>query len=188
MVKISKPLDRVPNLLRRKVTNSDKRHVKPVLGRRHRKPAAHQRRPRDDNRISGRIVLLDACNIGYGHPNQRGFSIEGLRIAIQYFLDRNLETYAMLPKFRLKPGKSTDSGLLNILFKNGRLITTPCKEFPVRAMCYDDRFMLEIAARFNCAVVSNDQYRDIMNEKPEWREVVDTRRIPFQWYGDTFTI
>ncbi|KAL1374757.1 hypothetical protein pipiens_017897 [Culex pipiens pipiens] len=117
-----------------------------------------------------------------------GFGVNGLAIALKFFWDRGHEAYGMLPKFRLKPGKSNDPGLLNQLYRKDCLITTPCKEFPSRGMCYDDRFMLEIAARFNCAICSNDQYRDIMHERPGWAELVRTRRIPFAWNSNTFTI
>ncbi|XP_055627220.1 probable ribonuclease ZC3H12D [Toxorhynchites rutilus septentrionalis] len=147
--------------------------------------SAPSRRPMDNGR--NRIVLLDACNVGYFHSNHRGFSSEGLRLALQYFIDRNYEVYGLLPKFRLKPGKSSDWTVLDSLYRNGRLIATPCKEFPVRAMCYDDRFMMEIAAKFDCDVVSNDQYRDLMDEKPYYNEVI-RRRIPFWWNGNRFVI
>lgn len=154
-----------------------------------RKLSSRGRIPLDGNgHQNRRIVLLDACNVGYFYTNHRGFGVNGLAIALKFFWDRGYEAYGMLPKFRLKPGKSNDPGLLNQLYRKDCLITTPCKEFPSRGMCYDDRFMLEIAARFNCAICSNDQYRDIMHERPGWVEFVRARRIPFQWNSNTFTI
>jgi hypothetical protein len=134
-----------------------------------------------------RIVLLDGCNVGYFHSNHRGFSIHGLQLALNYFRNNGFETYAMIPKFRLKPGKSTDHNLLNQLYMNEMIICTPCKEYPRRAMSYDDRFMMDICHTFDCAVVSNDRYRDLMGEKPEYAEVIQ-RRIPFEWMGNTFQI
>ncbi|EAT46799.1 AAEL002052-PA [Aedes aegypti] len=140
----------------------------------------------------GQIVLVDACNVGYAFGNQFSqfsrshfarFSAEGVRLALQYFFDRNIEAYGLLRKFHLKPGKSSDWKILGMLHENGRLITTPCKEFPGfrRGASYDDRFMLEIGSRFGCAVVSNDRYRDIMDERPGWRDYVLSQRIGFEW-------
>ncbi|KXJ78082.1 hypothetical protein RP20_CCG005701 [Aedes albopictus] len=135
-------------------------------------------------------VLVDACNVGHAYPNQRGFSAEGVRLALQHFFNSGLEAYAMLPRFYLKPGKSSDWTILDMLYKNGRLITTPCKEFPmaIRGAAYDDRFMLDIATKFACVVVSNDQYRDIMHERPGWLECVRERRRGFQWNNDAFIL
>jgi hypothetical protein len=77
--------------------------------------------------------------------------------------------------------------LLNQLYLNEIIIVTPCKEYPQRAMSYDDRFMLDISHMFDCAIVSNDKYGDIAKEKPEYAEVVQ-RRIAFGWNGDVFQI
>lgn len=134
------------------------------------------------------VVLIDACNVGYFYTNHRGFSAEGVRLALQHFFDRGFEAYGMLPRFRLKPGKSSDYTVLDMLYKNGRLIATPCKEFPVRGMAYDDRFMLEIATKYGCAIVSNDQYRDVMHERPGWADCVRQRRRGFQWNGSYFML
>ena len=137
-----------------------------------------------------RIVLLDGCNVGYGHSNfnnRREFSIEGLNIALNSFKNNGFDVYAIMPKFRLKPGKSNDPHLLNQLYMNELVITTPCKEIPRYSMSYDDRFILDIAHVFNCAIVSNDQFRDLMGEKPEYAQIIE-RRIPFEWNGNIFII
>lgn len=167
----------------RKTWNRAKQQARRILSR------AGTSSPSDgDLPMRGQIVLLDACNVGYFHSNHSKFSAEGVRFSIQYFYDRGFEAYGMLPKFRLKPGKSTDWRLLDMLYQNGRLIATPCKEFPVRGMCYDDRFMLEIGRKFNCAVVSNDRYRDIMHEQPGWAEYIMHNRFEFEWSGNSFSV
>lgn len=147
------------------------------------------------NRLSGgssnhmrkRIVLLDACNVGYAHTGHTDFSVQGVRIALQHFKDLGHEAYAVLPKMRLKEHKSTDASLLNVLYREGRLITTPCKEFPRYSIAYDDCFLLEIATSFDCAMVTNDKLQKLMCDVPRWDET-KKRRITFNWNGDRFVI
>lgn len=82
---------------------------------------------------------------------------------------------------------------MNELKDKGKLACTPSKS-------YDDRVILESAVRLDAAVVSNDHYRelndktllnlfnnssvlylgDLMNEKPEFREVI-SRLIRYNW-------
>lgn len=46
-----------------------------------------------------------------------------------------------------------------------RVLLTPCKNLPGKAaMSYDDRFIMDIAVSFDAAVISNDNYADLLNE------------------------
>ena len=54
--------------------------------------------------------------------------------------------------------------------------------------CYDDRFILDLALHEEGVIVSNDQFRDMMDDKPEWREIIETRLLPFQFINDYFII
>ena len=51
-------------------------------------------------------------------------------------------------------------------------------------MCYDDRFVLKLAAETNGIVVSNDNYRDLLNENQEYRTVVDERLLMYTFVND----
>lgn len=44
---------------------------------------------------------------------------------------------------------------------------TPCKNLGgKKSISYDDRFILDIAAGFDAAIISNDNYNDLIGKKP----------------------
>lgn len=60
---------------------------------------------------------------------------------------------------------STDPDELERLKNANKIVPTPCKNLPgQRSMCYDDRFILQLAAHRNAAIISNDNYADLLNE------------------------
>lgn len=60
---------------------------------------------------------------------------------------------------------SSDPALLDQLQKQGRVILTPCKNLPGKhSVSYDDRFILDLAVEFDAAIISNDNYRDLLRE------------------------
>lgn len=67
----------------------------------------------------------------------------------------------------MKKSLSTDPAALEKLNIAGKVVFTPCKNLPGnRSSSYDDRFILEIAERFDGAIVSNDNYADLLKENP----------------------
>lgn len=52
------------------------------------------------------------------------------------------------------------------LEKEGRIILTPSKDLGAgkRTMSYDDKFILQCAQQFDAAIVSNDNYRDLLQQ------------------------
>ncbi|XP_052863684.1 protein KHNYN-like [Anopheles cruzii] len=137
-----------------------------------------------------RPVILDACNISFVQRYMPRFSVNRLRMAIEYFKKLGHEVHAVFPRFHLYTNQWNDVGQLKALYKSGYLVVTPCKESPnPRSQVYEDRVIVEIAHRFNCAVISNDQFRDIAHENPNWSVVAARNRIPFDWLNnDTFSI
>lgn len=68
---------------------------------------------------------------------------------------------------RMKKNLSTDPTTLEKLNIAGKVVLTPCKNLPGnRSSSYDDRFILEIAENFDGAIVSNDNYADLLKENP----------------------
>lgn len=55
-------------------------------------------------------------------------------------------------------------------------------------MSYDDRFILEAAFHYQGVIVSNDNYRDLMKEKAEWKKLVETSLLLFSFIGDLFMV
>lgn len=68
---------------------------------------------------------------------------------------------------------STDPALLERLQREGKVIFTPCKNLPGKSVTsYDDRFIMDLALEFDAAIISNDNYRDLVHEsesrRSEW--------------------
>lgn len=55
-----------------------------------------------------------------------------------------------------------------------------------RMVCYDDRYILKLAAEVDGIVVSNDNYRDLAQENPEFRRVVEERILMYSFVNDRF--
>lgn len=62
----------------------------------------------------------------------------------------------------------------------GNLIYTPITQTPSGGQlnCYDDRFILDIAAD-KAVVVSNDLYRDLAKESPAYWDTIAYRLLGF---------
>lgn len=52
--------------------------------------------------------------------------------------------------------------------------------------CYDDRYILKLASENDGIVVSNDNYRDLVNENPEYKKVVEERLLMYSFVNDRF--
>lgn len=55
-----------------------------------------------------------------------------------------------------------------------------------RMVCYDDRYILKLAAEVDGIVVSNDNYRDLAQENPEFRRVIEERILMYSFVNDRF--
>lgn len=53
-------------------------------------------------------------------------------------------------------------------------------------VCYDDRYVLKLAAEVDGIVVSNDNYRDLCQESAEFRKVVEERVLMYSFVNDRF--
>lgn len=53
-------------------------------------------------------------------------------------------------------------------------------------VCYDDRYILRLAAEVDGIVVSNDNYRDLAQENPEFRKVIEERILMYSFVNDRF--
>lgn len=53
---------------------------------------------------------------------------------------------------------------------------TPSRYVQNKLICpYDDRFILKAASHYNAIIVSNDNYRDLMCESAEWKQLIESR-------------
>ncbi|XP_041971640.1 uncharacterized protein LOC121727725 isoform X2 [Aricia agestis] len=137
------------------------------------------------NKTGPRMIVIDGSNVAMQHTKGRIFSVKGLKICIDYFLQRGHVVKAFVPHFRCKYGKSTDGKLLDSLERQGHVVYTPSREVQGRMITsYDDRYIIQCAAEFDGVIVSGDNYRDLMNENPRWRFIIENRLLPFTWVGD----
>lgn len=75
------------------------------------------------------------------------------------------------------------------LEKAGQLVFTPSKRIgEKRIVCYDDRFIVKLATTNRGVIVSNDNYRDLLNESDAWRETIEKRVLMFAFVKDLFMV
>lgn len=79
----------------------------------------------------------------------------------------------------------SDQEILNELERERLLVFTPSRLVGGKRMiCYDDRYILRLAAEIDGIVVSNDNYRDLAQENPEFRRVVEERILMYSFVND----
>lgn len=143
--------------------------------------------PRKDakNTTGLRMIVIDGSNVAMEHTKGKQFSVEGLKICIEYFVKRGHSVKAFVPRFRCKYGKSTNPNLLSYLERQGLVVFTPSREIKGKTFVpYDDRYILQCAAEFDGVVVSGDNYRDLINENKRWRYIIENRVLPFTWVNN----
>lgn len=171
------------------------------------KTAATKGKQPDTDNLEKRMIVIDGSNVAYNHGPNGVFSVKGIELCLEYFEKRGFETKAIVPQMRLRLGKSSDPKRLEKLANDKKVLLTPCKNLPGnRSSSYDDRFILEIAAQSEAAVISNDNYKDLLNENDGeyatdedrsskfhnissillsvWNEIIQTRVIGFTFCND----
>lgn len=134
-----------------------------------------------------RMVVIDGNNVSYGHLNGKMFSVKGLEICIKYFKKLGHEVVAVVPQYKLKKTQSTDQELLQKLHRQGDVILAPSKNLPGQySSPYDDKLILSVAEKFDGVIVSNDNFRDLLDSSPVWRRIIQTRVIGYTWVKDCF--
>jgi hypothetical protein len=128
----------------------------------------------------------------FSHGKQKVFSCKGIQIAVEWFIPRGHRSiYVVIPNWRKEsPSESnviSDQEVLKILEGAVNMIYTPSKTLnQKRITCYDDRYILKIACDKDGVVVSNDNFRDLYLEKPEWKKIIEERVLMFSFVDDIF--
>ena len=79
----------------------------------------------------------------------------------------------------------TDQDILTELEKERRLYFTPSRQVGGRRIVsHDDRYILNLAVETGAIVVSNDNYRDLINEKPEYKKVIEEKILMYSFVQD----
>lgn len=130
-----------------------------------------------------RPIVIDGPNIAMLHGLHSRFSVKGIELVINYFKKRGHEkVVAFMPEHR----KGADFELTDKLQKEGVLVLTPSQKLTdgSRITPYDDTFILDWAAERGAVVVTRDNYRDLADQKPGWKEVVERRILMPTFVGD----
>jgi len=152
-------------------------------------PTIYEPEEGDKNNTGLRPVVIDGSNVAMAH-GKHFFSSRGIKICVEYFKRRGHEEItAFVPQYRQGGQGDTAGGreILNKLFNDDNLVYTPSSyndDQRKRITPYDDRFIIEYAVSKGGVVVSSDQFRDLKT-KPEWRDVINNRRLQPTFIKDT---
>ncbi|KAJ8975962.1 hypothetical protein NQ317_011930 [Molorchus minor] len=129
---------------------------------------------------------------GGNHGNKEIFSCRGIKICVDWFKTRGHKNITVfVPKWRKEAPRPDnlirDQEILAELEKERLLVFTPSRLVGGKRMvCYDDRYILKLAAQTDGVVVSNDNYRDLCQESAEFRKVVEERILMYSFVNDHF--
>ena len=124
-----------------------------------------------------RPIVIDGSNVAMNHGKNKVFSVKGIEMVINYFAVRgHKKIKAFLPQFYDQYNKTNDKRLLDKLNDDGFIVYTPSRTVDnKRINSYDDSYILDYAALNGAIVVTRDFYRDLIDKKAEWREVIEKR-------------
>ncbi|XP_077448906.1 putative ribonuclease ZC3H12B [Stigmatopora argus] len=139
-----------------------------------------------------RPVVVDGSNVAMSHGNKEVFSCRGIQLSVDWFLEKgHKDITVFVPAWRKEQSRPdaliTDQEILRKLEKEKILVFTPSRRVQGRrVVCYDDRFIVKLAYDSDGIIVSNDNYRDLQNEKPEWKKFIEERLLMYSFVNDKF--
>lgn len=139
-----------------------------------------------------RPIVIDGSNVAMSHGNKEVFSCLGIHLAVNFFLFRgHTDVTVFVPSWRKEQPRPdvpiTDQPILRELEKKKILVFTPSRRVAgKRVVCYDDRFIVKLAYESDGIIVSNDTYRDLQGENPEWKRFIDERLLMYSFVSDKF--
>nr|XP_012615172.1 probable ribonuclease ZC3H12D [Microcebus murinus]XP_012615173.1 probable ribonuclease ZC3H12D [Microcebus murinus]XP_012615174.1 probable ribonuclease ZC3H12D [Microcebus murinus]XP_012615175.1 probable ribonuclease ZC3H12D [Microcebus murinus] len=139
-----------------------------------------------------RPIVIDGSNVAMSHGNKEIFSCRGIQLAVDWFRDRG-HTYikVFVPSWRKEPPRADspirEQHVLEQLERQAVLVYTPSRKVHgKRLVCYDDRYIVKVAYEQDGIIVSNDNYRDLQSENPEWKWFIEQRLLMFSFVNDRF--
>ncbi|XP_020779452.2 endoribonuclease ZC3H12A [Boleophthalmus pectinirostris] len=139
-----------------------------------------------------RHIVIDGSNVAMSHGNKEVFSCLGIQIAVNFFLERGHKSVTVfVPSWRSEKPRPdvpiSDQHILRELEKRKLLVFTPSKRVNgKRIVCHDDRYIVKLAYDTDGLIVSNDLYRDLQRENPEWKRFIQERLIMFTFVNNMF--
>lgn len=120
------------------------------------------------------------------------FSCQGLQLAVNWFWDKGLRDITVfIPLWRKEQPRPealiTDQHILHELERRKILVYTPSRCVNgKRVVCYDDRYIIKLAVDSDGIIVSNDNYRDLQTENPQWKKFIEERLLMYTFANDKF--
>lgn len=139
-----------------------------------------------------RPIVIDGSNVAMSHGNKEVFSCRGIKLAVDWFRDRGHTNISVfVPSWRKEASRAEtpikDQEILLQLEKERLLFFTPSRNVGGKRMvCYEDRYILKMAAQTGGVVVSNDNYRDLVAESLDFKRVVEERLLMYTFVNDRF--
>lgn len=139
-----------------------------------------------------RHIVIDGSNVAMSHGNKECFSCRGIKLCVDWFRARgHQEITVFVPRWRKENPRPDapikDQEILAQLEKERMLVFTPSRHVGGRRLvCYDDRYILRLAVESDGIVVSNDNYRDLANESPEFKKIIEDRLLMYSFVNDRF--
>ncbi|CEF63842.1 Zinc finger, CCCH-type domain and Ribonuclease Zc3h12a-like domain-containing protein [Strongyloides ratti] len=139
-----------------------------------------------------RSIVIDGSNIAMTYGNKAVFACKGIRICIDYFLNRgHTEIICFIPSFRREQSRPdspiSDQQILFDLESEGHLFWTPSRRINGRRIvCHDDRYILNAALDKEAIIVSNDEYRDLIKENPQYKRIVQNNLLMYSFVHSKF--
>ncbi|XP_048364290.1 probable ribonuclease ZC3H12D [Sphaerodactylus townsendi] len=139
-----------------------------------------------------RPIVIDGSNVAMSHGNKEVFSCMGIQLVVDWFKDRGHKYIKVfVPSWRKAPARFdnpiTDQHILEELTNQAILVYTPSRKMKGKRMvCYDDRYIVKLAYEQDGVIVSNDNFRDLQNENPEWKWFIEQRLLMYSFVNDIF--
>ena len=122
------------------------------------------------------MIVVDGSNVGMAMGKNEAFKAQALSIVYAWFAKKGHEVVIFLPRSRWNRAFVKDRELLDALFKKDILVYTPSRKTDTGCWdSYDDRYIVEYAAERKGIIVTNDNYRDLITETPEFRDQIQNR-------------
>lgn len=138
-----------------------------------------------------RFIVIDGSNVAMTHGNDEVFSCRGIKICVDYFVHRGHRVKAWVPltKTYQKQGPNPpviNQEILEELKKQGYLGYTPARTLNHKHfVSHDDPFILELAKKEDAVIVSNDNFREFVQE---FRSIIEDRVLSYVFSDDHFML
>lgn len=145
-------------------------------------------------------VVLDGQNIAFRHGEKiaqnlnrsKFFSYEGLKLAFEALYRRGFKAEIVMPSFQLKKRRTNQYDKTGVVkYLNEFNVFVEVKGYNSNKR--DDLFILQHAFNTNSSIISNDQYRNKLEQLSEseykiWKPWLDKNRYSFEFVNDSLIV